>query len=185
MAPTTLLKLWAWLCILTVCQKRFQHFPPISFAYFWQSSRSVGALSVNLVYNRNHYFGLGLLPNPNPNWPILSVDTVTNTKTTFQRKNLGSDVDTEIGPWFWLHTSTCCFAQTAMNKFKSEWQSRQLLLKAYYSNIYTVPRGSSWLSEQLLTNMAGSFSDWVPQFISWGYFLSNYVSGKLFFDVTK
>ena len=24
----------------------------------------------------------------NPNWPILSADTVTNTKTTFQRKNL-------------------------------------------------------------------------------------------------
>ena len=36
----------------------------------------------NLVYDRNHYFGLG--PKPKPKL----ADTVTDTETTFQRENL-------------------------------------------------------------------------------------------------
>ena len=43
-----------------------------------------------LLYNRIHYFGLG--PIPKPNWPILLADTVTITKTTFQRENLVTDI---------------------------------------------------------------------------------------------
>ena len=45
--------------------------------------------SSTLVYDLNHYFGLGPIPKQeNLNWPILSADTLTNTETTFQWKNL-------------------------------------------------------------------------------------------------
>ena len=35
-----------------------------------------------LVYDRNHYFGLGLIPKPK------LADTVTDNETTFQKKIL-------------------------------------------------------------------------------------------------
>ena len=39
---------------------------------------------VIIVYDRNHYFGLGPIPKLKPpNWPILMADTVTDTETTF------------------------------------------------------------------------------------------------------
>ena len=37
-----------------------------------------------VVYDRNHYFGLGPIPKPKPEL----TDTVTDTETTFQRENL-------------------------------------------------------------------------------------------------
>ena len=41
----------------------------------------------NIVYDRNHYFGLGPIPKPKPKLP----DTVNNTETTFQMKNIVTD----------------------------------------------------------------------------------------------
>jgi hypothetical protein len=40
-----------------------------------------------IVYDRNHYFGLGPIPKPKPKL----ADTVTDTETTFQRENLVTD----------------------------------------------------------------------------------------------
>ena len=40
------------------------------------------------MYDRNHYFGVGPIPNPKTKLAILLADTVTDTKTTFQRENL-------------------------------------------------------------------------------------------------
>jgi hypothetical protein len=34
---------------------------------------------------KKHYFCLGSIPKPKPNWPILLADTVTDTETTFQK----------------------------------------------------------------------------------------------------
>ena len=44
------------------------------------------------MYDRNHYFGLG------PILAILSVDTVTDTETTFQRENLVTTIMIEHKP---------------------------------------------------------------------------------------
>ena len=56
-----------------------------------------------VVYNWDHYFRLGPIQKPEvPNWPILSSDTITNTKTEFQRK----DVVTDIQWYFFIITGT-------------------------------------------------------------------------------
>ena len=50
-----------------------------------------------VVYDRNHYFGLGPIRRPKPKLAVISADTATdtktatNTETTFQRKNLVTD----------------------------------------------------------------------------------------------
>ena len=44
----------------------------------------IGCEMSRVVYGRNLYFGLG----PIPNWPIILADTVTDTETTFQMKNV-------------------------------------------------------------------------------------------------
>ena len=49
------------------------------------------------MYNRNHYFGLVRYRNQNPNWLILSADTVTDAETIFQKKNL---VTNSMGHFF-------------------------------------------------------------------------------------
>ena len=64
---------------------------------------------LTVVYHQNHYFGLGLIPKPKPKLPILSVDTVTDTETTFQRENLVTD---SMGHFFHhkraLKIKICC-----------------------------------------------------------------------------
>ena len=52
---------------------------------------------VGVVYDRNYYFGLGPIAKPKPKLAVFSADTVTNTKTIFQKKNL---VTNSVGYFF-------------------------------------------------------------------------------------
>ena len=40
---------------------------------------------MDLLYDQNHFCGLGPIPKPNLKLAIFSADTVTDTETTFQR----------------------------------------------------------------------------------------------------
>ena len=43
-----------------------------------------------ILHDQNHYLGLGQYRNPN--WKILSADTLIDTETTFQREYLVTDI---------------------------------------------------------------------------------------------
>ena len=60
----------------------------------WHQVSNKQVASFILVYERNHYFGLGPIPKPK------LADIITDTETTFQRKNPITD---SMGYYFY-HT---------------------------------------------------------------------------------
>ena len=67
-------------------------FNPVHFHFFiniklFRTKKNFAIIAIgSLVYDRNHYFSFG--PIPKPKLVIVSADTVTDAKTTFQRETL-------------------------------------------------------------------------------------------------